>query len=470
VRIIELTTFRISIPNRINNRKKNTNNRKKNNGISRPKLIGSGDYKTVIRKELAMVSPMLKGIVKSALTNAGGVAGSYVGGKLGNSRAGARVGKNLAARISKLVGSGDYSTNTTAVNSLMKGSSSTTSALASFGSTSGGIRLQHREYIEDVYAGATNSFSIASYPVNPGLASTFQYLSQIANNFEEYIFHGLVFEFVSTTSPYLSGGAMGSVVISMEYDAALAAFTSKPQMENSDFAISARPDTSIMYGVECKDQPLNGRYVRGGATLSSQPINLTDIGTLYIANQNTSITQGQSLGELWVTYDVEFRKPHISPSRWGIAHFYGTASATSSVTPLPSTLPLAYAAGSLFGTAISSNLIKFPNANLGDTYMITYADVYSAAATITTNPVFSTNGFANFNTWNGDANCIFSAPVNGTNNTGTFTIMGTFTVNNISSTPYIGFSNGGVLSATPTHQIDIFIVNMGNGLNTTIFP
>jgi hypothetical protein len=412
------------------------------------------------------IAPQLKSMVKAGLHHAGGALGSYAGNKFGNSSTGKKVGQNLAARISRLIGSGDYTTNSVAANSLMKGGS-TTNALASFGSTSGGVRIQHREYISDVYAGAINSFAIIeTLPVNPGLSSTFQYLAQIAQNFEEYIFHGLVFEFVSTTSPYLSGGAMGSIVMSMEYDSALAAFTSKPQMENSDFAISARPDTSILYGIECKDQPLNGRYVRGSGTLTNQPVNLTDIGTMYIGNQNTTITAGTSLGELWVTYDVELRKPHIAPARWGFYTNTGTSTANTQLIILSKGTEVAQ--GSLTGAYTSGGITYFPNANLGDTYLISYVDYLSAVSTVSVGGAIAFTNLSNFNFYNSGGNNGCASPSNVSGSSNIYMVNYYVTVNNVSSVPQFTLSSTGT-GTSVTHTFSWTIVNLGNGLAAASF-
>jgi hypothetical protein len=464
---MQLIRLRICIPTRNNNNnsksKSSRSSKRQNSSGQRTRLSGRGDYKQVklaIASQMRAIAPQLKNVVKSGLQQAGGALGAYAGNKLGSTTVGRRVGQNLASKISRLIGSGDYTTNTVSTNSLMKSGSSST-ALASFGATSGGVRIQHREYITDLYAGATNSFTlIETLPVNPGLASTFQYLAQIAQNFEEYIFHGLVFEYVSTTSPYLSGGAMGSIVMAMEYDAALPAFASKPQMENSDFAVSARPDSSIMYGVECKDQPLNGRYVRGSGTLTNQPVNLTDIGTMYIGSQNTTITQGTSLGELWVTYDIELRKPHISPSRWGFYTNSISVGTSTSVAILQKGTEVSQ--GSLSGTYTSGATIYFPNASLGDTYMISYADNYGALSTITTYTTIAALGFTNFQILP-SSNYAIQSPANGGAITNNYMSTYYLTVSSVATVPTFTYSNAGA-GTSVTHTCFWNIVNLGNGL------
>jgi hypothetical protein len=171
------------------------------------------------------------------------------------------------------------------------------------------VRIRHREYIGEVNFGVANAFSTQEFSVNPGLSATFPWLSQIARLYEFYKFHGLAFEFVSDTSTYSSNPGMGTVIMSAEYNMFHSTYASKVEMENSSYAISARPDTSMVYGIECASNMQNQYLVRG--TTSAAPISSTDFVKFVIAVQS-AIPSGTSLGELWVVYDVELSRPFIS--------------------------------------------------------------------------------------------------------------------------------------------------------------
>lgn len=427
----------------------------------RNRMRGSGAY-TMPRSVKAIgaaAARSLKPVIKQALRAGGASLGRTVGSKFGNSALGGRLGGKLGARISRLIGSGDYtSSEKVSYNSLFP-SATREGALSSFGSTNSSVRIKHREYLDDVYSGGSNAFSINAWPIQPGLAATFQYLSQIATNFEEYVFHGLVFEFVSTTSPYFSAGAMGSVIMSCEYDPTLPAYTSKPQMENSDFAISARPDTSMLYGIECKDQPVTGRYVR--TTQVGQPLSFTDMGNFYLATQ-TQIAAGTILGELWVTYDVEFRKPHISPARYGMFRA-STVNGTGA-------FKINSSFGALLNTTISgsgtSYVVTFPDANIGDIYLITQkltalgTGAALAAASSSDGVLASVTHLSSYPMWQGVGTTgitghefVVSSPrVMQTN---------TLVVNNNSSVPQVTFTHG---TLTGTLVVDFFIATIANGV------
>jgi hypothetical protein len=421
---------------------------------------------------------------KMALSTAR-AAGSKLGSYIGMPNTGASVAEKLATRLMKLKGSGDYMlSDTPVVNTLFPGKSGdfpSGSAAASFGNTSTSTRIRHREYIEDVFTSTTGTFSISPYSVQPGLSATFQYLAQIAANFEEYIFHGLVFEFVSTTSPYNTNSAMGSVIMAMQYDAALPPFTSKPQMENSDFAVSSRPDKCIMYGVECANQQSNALYVRNGSNATNQPINLTDIGTLYVAVQNAGIASGLALGELWVTYDIELRRPHISPSRFGMYRISASRTAATSTLALltsGTTLASKVQYGSLTGSytyldapssvTASTGVVYFPNANLGDIYQVTINVSFGTLTSVSTPLGFSTNGFAASNLlWSGSGipnNSYITATASSIAGSSVqYIIIQDLVVSSIVSVPTITITNGAI-GVAQIYAYDIQIIDLGNGI------
>lgn len=322
--------------------------------------------------------------IKRGLRNGGSVLGAAMGARLGAPVSGAALGRSLGARLSKIVGSGDYTVGPpVASNSLMGGSRGT--ALASFGTSDHGMRLRHREYVKDILSGPiAGQFSIEALAINPAMDGTFPFLANLASNFEEYKFHGLVFEFVSSTSPYNANGAMGTLIMSMEYNAAAAAFTSKPQMENSAFAISSRFDVSMLYGVECATNASNAYYTRSG--YSATPINLTDLGTMYIASQPAAtFPLNSTLGELWVTYDVELSRPRIAVEENGLYSATVATGVAANKSLVPTSVYMA--TGALVGTTAVFEVgpewttFSTPNVIPGHMYLVTYVGNSTSAFT-----------------------------------------------------------------------------------------
>lgn len=299
------------------------------------KLSGQGDYLQTMRsigKALKPLGQALKPVAKRALVDAGGIAGNFLGSKVGLGSQGATAGKQLASKLSRLIGTGDYSVLPATANSLLP-SPGQKSAYASFQDQTFGTRVSHREYVQDILTGPTAGvFNINTFPINPSLFTSFPYLAPIAQNFEEYVVKGLVYEFISTTSPYNANSAIGSVIMTCEYNAALPAFTSKAAMENSEFALSGRFDQSLMYGVECAENSQNAYYCRGQPGMAPLPVTTTDLGDFYIATAPASTFPANSIiGELWVSYDIEFRRPRISAIRGGYYRFSSQGQSVATV-------------------------------------------------------------------------------------------------------------------------------------------
>lgn len=183
-----------------------------------------------------------------------------------------------------------------------------------------GVVISHVEYLGDINPSA--DFSVTAFPINPGLPQTFPWLSQISEAFEQYEFQGLCFHFKSmSSSSVLSSGAntsLGTVILATEYNSVLPAFTSKAQMENHEFSESVKPSQSITHMIETKrsQSTLTRLYVRNQPPENDADIRLYDLGKFQIATQgmqNTiSATVNNSIGELWVTYQIKFFKPKIS--------------------------------------------------------------------------------------------------------------------------------------------------------------
>ena len=151
---------------------------------------------------------------------------------------GATIGGALGNQVAKMTGFGDYAIS---YNSFMMPEGS---PVPSFGNMSQATIVRHREYIKDITGPSVGAaFTLYSFPINPGNPKTFPWLSQIAANYDQYALLGCVFEFKSTASDFFSGGTIGTgtIVLATDYDAADAPYSSKLEMENSQFCITTKP-------------------------------------------------------------------------------------------------------------------------------------------------------------------------------------------------------------------------------------
>lgn len=174
----------------------------------------------------------------------------------------------------------------------------------------GSTQIRHKEYIGDILSSVAfkNQYIL---PINAGLPLTFPWASQIAQNFTQYEINGMLFEYVSTSGDATgSNTGLGEIMMSTNYDSVLPAFTNKQQMLNQEFSISCKPSVNAIHAIECaKDQTtLPLLYTRNAPVPTGTDQRMYDLGVFYLATQGNQ-TDGQVLGELYVTYDILLYKP-----------------------------------------------------------------------------------------------------------------------------------------------------------------
>lgn len=212
----------------------------------------------------------------------------------------AKTGLSMAAK--SIIGFGDYkvSSNTVA------GSGS----IPTFGDDS--IRVRRKEYLGDIISSVL--YQTAVYPINPGVSTTFPWLSVLAQNFEEYEIHGLVFSFISTSAVALSTSdpALGKVMMATEYNVDAQPFDSARAMMTTLFSNYGKPSDSLDHAIECKRSAgiTRNLLVRSGPVPPAAAKQLYDLGNFQISTEG--MQTASNIGGLWVTYDVTFRKPILS--------------------------------------------------------------------------------------------------------------------------------------------------------------
>lgn len=305
----------------------------------------------------------------------GRAAGSAIGAVIGNTVApgsglalGSDIGGSLGAIGGKLfrriTGWGNYAIKE---NSLLHNGKIAT------GFAEDAIRVAKREFICEL--NASTGFVNNSFPIQPGASETFPWLAQIAQNYEQYRFHGLLFEYISTSSDAIASSTdlgMGQVVMATDYNAADHPYINGPQMMGSMFSKTFKPSENCIHPVECapSDQAQKLYYVRTGVQPTGTDIRLYDMGIFQIATQNMPAAYS-GMGQLWVTYDVEFTKSvmnsqlgfDLNTDHWELegisnANYLGTSQTMKEHSNL--------------GTVIESNTLYFPPALSSGYYLVIY--------------------------------------------------------------------------------------------------
>ena len=231
---------------------------------------------------------------------------------------------NAASGIRSFMGRGEYTS-----NNLVDGPHESLGQppnIRTLPNETGACVIEHQEYLGDVYGpgvagGAAVAFQNTAYSLNPGLQTTFTFLSQIAANYEEYEFHKIIFKYRSTTTDIgnSTNGQCGTVIMCTNYNAASAKFTDKQSMLEYGHATDCKVTENLVHGVECdpaKSAMSPSLFVRSNPVVSGQDLKTYDKGLFQIAIANCPAAyNGFSLGELWVEYKVVLRKPRLFVAR-----------------------------------------------------------------------------------------------------------------------------------------------------------
>lgn len=183
------------------------------------------------------------------------------------------------------------------------------------------VMISHKEYIGDLFAPSVGTtFANQTYKVNPGIESTFPWLAQVAQNYVEYKIHQLIFTYKSTVADFAAAsGQVGQIIAVTQYDANQPPMIDKRQMMEYDASQSCKTSSNLVMGVECdpaKNAGSAGKFIRTTPLDQGKDLNTYDVGTFNLAVHDTPATYAnQVLGEVWVSYTIELRKPKVFTGR-----------------------------------------------------------------------------------------------------------------------------------------------------------
>lgn len=252
-----------------------------------------------------------KALAKQILNTVKGSGDYTVMGEL----RGLRNRPTVGARVR---GNGDYTvhSNSIAMHSRV---APDTDLVPSFKGHQRETRVMHREYLGDIISSPTSgAFQNTLYRINPGVVTSFPWLSVIAQNFDQWRPNGIVVCFKSTSSIYNgSSQALGTVIIASDYDLTDAPYSSKIEMENSEFAVSAKSSDNILHPIECAIGERQVKILKcRGVSNPSDNLQWYDLCNLQVATQGIT-GSSVNLGELWITYDISFFKEQLYGNLFG---------------------------------------------------------------------------------------------------------------------------------------------------------
>lgn len=217
------------------------------------------------------------------------------------------------------------------------------------------------EYVGEVTSASTGAnFGNVVYPINPGQAALFPWLSKQAAQWEKYHFNQLEFYYKPEVSQFATAGTTGKVIFMVDYDASDGPPTTKQAMEDTIPHTDCMPHQAMR-------MPLNARtihalyqtlYVRPAGLPGASDIKTYDAGNLNVATIGIA-ANATKLGELRVKYSVTFSVPVLetgagAPANNNFSSFTTTGQSTGTN---PTNLPM------LTGTAIQNGLNIVPQAS-----------------------------------------------------------------------------------------------------------
>jgi outer membrane lipoprotein SlyB len=294
-------------------------------------------------------------IIGKALRGLGALGGGLAGGMLGQPAFGSAAGHGLGAALSKWMGYGDY---TVSKNSITQRSSATIPAMHSNNQT---VVVRHREFLTSIQG--SNAFTVQqAFILNPGVNSTFPWLSGIADRFQEYKVLGMVYHYVPTSGTFNgSTAALGSVMFQTSYRATDVAPLSKAEMLNEYWASETVPYETLAHPIECdpKENPFAVHYVRNSnATGVIEPL-MYDLAKTFVAT--SGMTNTDVVGDIWVTYEIELKKPLVASPVVAIPTYLSITFDNFTFADLFSN-PYTVFTGDASTFSFSGNNITFPNA------------------------------------------------------------------------------------------------------------
>lgn len=311
--------------------------------VQRPRLKGRGDYELVTAgpggNQLDRIEKKVDAI-RGKTSGFGAGAGRALGSLIGQGDLGALLGNSVA----RMVGMGDYKPVT--VNSLIKGlpgSDPRSTSIPEMVNGKRGVIFREREYLGDVVSSTVpGAFSNQVFRFNPADSNTFPWLSHMAPYFDQWEPLGAIVHFVSTSASFSgSGQQLGVVVLAANYDPQDAPYASKIEMEAADYAISGKSSESLAMGLECnpKERATRLLFTAVAKATGAADQRMNDLCTIEVASQGAGVSQ--TLGELWVEYELAFYKkqmigetPGADTLMWSVGCDFDSDGCWSSNYPL----------------------------------------------------------------------------------------------------------------------------------------
>lgn len=172
----------------------------------------------------------------------------------------------------------------------------------------GGVRVVHRELVlnYDIYNGANDATFGMS--INPGLATIFPWLSNVAMQYQTYVFNSLSF----TYEPNCPTTTAGQFLMALDFNVQDARPTNYPELISLATSTATPFWVKTTLGANQSDlHKMKQKFIRTGNPATGQDINTTDVANFYYGNPAV-LTAYSSVGYVWVSYSVDLFTPQYN--------------------------------------------------------------------------------------------------------------------------------------------------------------
>jgi hypothetical protein len=173
--------------------------------------------------------------------------------------------------------------------------------------TSSGVRIRNRELINGSINGSVSYAVMGTYPLQPGMATTFPWLSVQAAQYEQYRIHSCRFIVI----PVVSTNTAGDVILLADYNVTDPPPGSEIQALDHPGAVCGSAWEKQTFTCQPRDMHAIGprKFIRTVNVAGDQKT--FDCGVFYVAMNNGAATP---YVKLFVEYDIEFFTPQLTPS------------------------------------------------------------------------------------------------------------------------------------------------------------
>lgn len=331
-------------------------------------------------------------------------------------------------------------------------------------------RISHRESLGPVTA-MSAAFQVQQFmAIQPGLSTSFPWLSQIAQQYETYAptrragrrggrVHAIRYLYEQSTASTTTG----VVVLATNYNSVEGQFTSLQQAENYRGSTRTFPWQSAVHEIEVDAmRDVNRHYMRSGAPPANADLRLYDVGNFQLVlsgiASDAGLTYPYQIGELFVEYEIDFFDPRVPvPIGVNITQYHGASDATgTAAAPLTG---LVTRAGSTIPITINSanTIIAIPNVG---SYMLLMTG-FDATITGVTSGFVAGAGASTVPLINNDATA---------NCSGFHTTVNAIACSVVDITAPGGLVTVPVFTGSATTSVDLFIVQISQGLEKRKAP